>query len=209
MSGPIQIISDKLLLVEGKDEENLCKKFFDFLDIPNSSYQIIDIGGKDQFRKKLPTLILVSNFSVVKKIGIIRDADDNAISAFDSIKDTLKRCNLLVPKKLNSIVHKKEEPSVIVYIQPNNTDSGAIENLCLDSIEDKQVTECIDEFFECFKKDNVEYKKLAKRKVQVYLSTLPNSKIFPSIGLAALAGYWDFSHAAFAQYEQFLKDFVA
>ncbi|MHB1767651.1 MAG: DUF3226 domain-containing protein [Phycisphaerae bacterium] len=85
---PTRIHCDRLLLVEGKDE----KGFFDkwLLQIVASSVQIVDIGGKDKFHTKFPTITNLPGFRNVQRLGIIRDAEESYTSTFQSIKNTLR-----------------------------------------------------------------------------------------------------------------------
>ena len=66
----------KLLIVEGKDEENFFKAVFN-KQIIRSDVQIMPIGGKNNFKGSLKTLILDTEFSKIDSMAIVRDADSN------------------------------------------------------------------------------------------------------------------------------------
>lgn len=103
---PQSISQKKLLAVEGKDDV----EFFEALlkDMKIGDCEICEVGGKDQFKHKIPALVKVPGFSNVQRLGIIRDADKNPSAAFDSIVNILKKKNLmgrvsLGPKKLTNL----------------------------------------------------------------------------------------------------------
>ena len=87
-SVPTPLTKEKLLLVEGRDDEGLFGALFAHLGgMPE--IEIRRYEGKDKFRSYIHTLKMVRGFSAVTSIGIIRDADENAAGAFQSVRDSL------------------------------------------------------------------------------------------------------------------------
>ena len=81
----IKITSKFLLLVEGKDEIKFFNDLFKYMSI--DEIQILEVGGKSNFPKNIKQIkdIHDDGFSIVTNLGLIRDANDNAKAAFDSI----------------------------------------------------------------------------------------------------------------------------
>ena len=82
--GRVEIKKDKLLLVEGNDDQNFFQKLMQ--EVAIDGIQIISMGGKEGF--KIPNFKSVINtpgFREVKSLGIVRDADNNADNAFRGI----------------------------------------------------------------------------------------------------------------------------
>ena len=208
MDNKITIESDKILAVEGKDEFYFFEKLLKVKGINN--IQVIDIGGKEQFKVKFPLLCNAEGFLNVNTIGIVRDAEENkASSAFQSICNILKRNSIPSPKSMNTIDTSFVDDitfKVGVFIMPNNIDSGMLEDLCLESVENENVFQCIEQYFDCLKEVNLDSEKInvSKSKVLTYLAT--KKPIVNTLGLAAQKGYWDFSSSCFDDVKKFLDD---
>ncbi len=200
----ITITSNQLLAVEGKDEFYFFKKLLLFKDIQD--IQVIDIGGKEQFRAKLPFLRNTEGFSDVRAIGFIRDAEENnANSAFESICGTLKKNSLPVPKSINTVNKSfigKVQFKTGVFIMPNNIDNGMLEDLCLKSIEQEDVFECVEKYIDCLRSLNKEKINYSKAKVLTYLAS--KKPIVNTLGLAAQKEYWNFDSSCFNEVKAFL-----
>lgn len=133
MDKNIKITSTRLLAVEGKDECNFFNALLKHLLI--SDVQMVDIGGKDKFHREFSLLYNLEGFGKIEQLAFIRDAETNlAKSAFDSICDLLKKKGLSVPKWPNKI-QLNVKPYIGIFIMPDNSGTGMLENLCLKTIE--------------------------------------------------------------------------
>lgn len=84
-----------IIAVEGKDEENFIKTLLIHLDVRN--VQIIDAGGKNNFKRIIPALQRTRGFDKVVKLGIVRDADNSFSNALASVRSALKKAGLPQP----------------------------------------------------------------------------------------------------------------
>ena len=199
--GSIQITEKKLLIVEGIEEKRFLKSYFDFLSV--SDIQILPIGGKTKLGDNLKALVIDPNFmSIVEALGIIRDADTNASSTFQSVCVSLSNANLPVP--INPLETTGIKPTVIVLIMPPGSQSGNLEDLCFQSVKNDPATTCVDALFSClsslpkFPMTN----EMAKAKVHAFLAT--RTEPDKRLGEAAEAGYWPFNNPAFEPLKSFL-----
>ncbi len=197
------ISSKNILAVEGKDEVNFFNALLKHQEIKN--IQLIDIGGKDQFKFKFEALSILDNFQDIEKIGFVRDAEEKeAHHAFKSICKVLSDHSFPTPSEINSIADGF--PKVGVFIMPNNKDAGMLENLCLESIRNTYQEKCIDLFFECVERYCLgEFSRLnlPKSKLLSYFSM--KSPYVNSLGIAALKDHFDFDHECFNKIKGFLK----
>ncbi|OIP42781.1 hypothetical protein AUJ95_01325 [Candidatus Desantisbacteria bacterium CG2_30_40_21] len=205
MDKSIKIESTRLLVVEGKDECNFFKALLKHLKI--DGVQLVDIGGKDKFKTEFQLLCNLENFNKIKRLGFIRDAETNpAKSAFDSICGVLKKHNLPIPVNINKI-RNDTDPYVGIFIMPDNSGEGMLENLCLKTIESLPQYDCVDGFISCFVQHQPQNEKEKfnepKAKVQTYLAS--RSPIVESLGLGAQKGYWDFNHLCLDDMKKFLE----
>ena len=75
----------KLLAVEGTDEIIFFEELFKHIGILDK-VELREVGGKDQFKIKMPALQKTTGFNDLESIAIIRDADESFKGAFESIK---------------------------------------------------------------------------------------------------------------------------
>ncbi len=201
------IKTEKLLLVEGRDEVNFFSALLAFLNIHDVT--IIEAGGCKKFASLYPSIVITSGFSSVKRIGFVRDAEANkADSAFQSILNIIKKNtpHFILPKTCGEIV--KETISCGIFIMPNNKDTGMIEDLCLKSVETETLYKETEKFVANAKNKMTEndsfHYNIHKAKVQTYLAGTVNTP--RNLGEAALQKIWDFSNPAFDDIKQFIND---
>lgn len=178
----------KVLAVEGKDEVNFFDALLKHLGITDD-VEVRDVGGKYQFKSKLPALVRTTGFSDVEVFVIIRDADTDANAAFESIRDILKGQDLEPPSQINQF--SDGNPRIGIFIMPGNSDTGMLEDLCLKTVEEQPAMECANVFIDCASGLGDPPQVMAKAKAQVFLAAMP--EIANSVGVGAQKGYWNFN----------------
>lgn len=169
----VEIISkSKILLVEGKDEIH----FFDALLAEmglQGSIQVIETQGITKLTEKISGIKVRSGYKIVQSIGIVRDADSDSTAAFQSVCSSLNSNDLPTPQ--DQLVTKTEpgKPQVTVLIIPYGKQKGMLENVCLESVEDDPAMECVDNFFSCLTKKNLELSEcnIPKARVRTFLAS--------------------------------------
>lgn len=135
-------------------------------------------------------------------LGIVRDADKDHNSAFQSICSGLQQVKLNIPSK--PLVTAEGEPKVTVYIFPDCQSPGMLETLCLKSVEDDPVFPCIEEYFTCIQNHSeVMPKNLPKAKLGVFLASRQTPNLL--VSHAARAGYFPWDHPVFDLVKQFVQ----
>lgn len=114
-----------LLLVEGRDEELVLSALLRHLGIYD--VQVQGYGGKNRLRYFLTTVTNEPNFDQIQSIGIVRDADNNAQAALQSVQSSLRNVGLPAPQTF--LVPADDTPKVAVFIMPDNANPGALEDL--------------------------------------------------------------------------------
>ncbi|RLG29966.1 hypothetical protein DRO03_05870 [Methanosarcinales archaeon] len=182
-SGSIRLC--KVIAVEGTDEVYFFDALLRHLKIADA--EVRDVGGKDQFKSKLPALVRMSGFSDVRFLAIIRDADSDADAAFDSVRNILRDQQLDPPGQMNQF--SNSNPGIGIFIMPGNSDTGMLEDLCLKTVGEHPAMECVNAFIDCASGLNDPPKIAAKAKAQAFLAAMP--KIANSVGVGAQKGYWN------------------
>ena len=163
---PIEISESTIILVEGKDDEQFLEGLLRKIEIKN--YQIIQLSGKNNLSKSLPTIVKASGFDKVKNIAIVLDADDSPYNTFKSVLSALKKANLPLPGKPGEITGG-EQINVGVFLFPDCKNPGILEDLIIKSFE-KDILNCIKEYINCVKKLDFNPKKEAKSIVYSYIA---------------------------------------
>jgi len=201
---PRTIDKDYLLVVEGIDEQN----FFESLakHVGLRSIQVQPMGGRDQLRSNLGELRKTPGFSRVRCLGVTRDADDDPQAAFQSVCGALQDAELPVPTA--ALQRATGRPDVVVFILPRPRQAGALEDLCLESLEQTPAIACVEEYIECLKNnDCLLCNDVSKGRMHAFLASQPDPE--RRLGEAACAGCWDFNHEVFAQLRDFLAALVS
>jgi hypothetical protein len=201
------IVKERLLIVEGKDEEKFFEAYINVLKI--DSIQIFNAEGKNNFRNVLESIKLQPNFSNVKKYAIVRDADASTDNAFKSVRDLLKRLGQPVPKE-PGVFAANGTVAAGVFIMPGNADSGMLEDLCLRTARRSPVLACADAFLACVSAAVAPEeipKNQAKARLRAFLAGQPEPA--ESLGVAAQKGCFDFNSGEFAEIKNFLLGLAA
>ncbi|AFY47307.1 hypothetical protein Nos7524_1429 [Nostoc sp. PCC 7524] len=197
-----QLSQPKLLIGEGSEEVLFFKALLNYLKI--TDVQVENYGGKQGLGNYLQQLYLRPGYREIVSLGITRDADDSAKSAFDSVCSYLKNAGLSVPIKPNEITGNN--PQISVLILPDYQDNGMLEDVCLEAVKTDPAMQCVDDYFQCVNtvaKRQPKTKDMAKARIRAWLS----SQIEPDkrLGEAAQAGYLPWNSPAFDSIKQFLQ----
>lgn len=197
----IKVTKARLLIVEGADEENLIGSLVKHWSISN--VQILPIGGKDHLRPNLDAALAAATVKgiTLKGVGVIRDADSSASGAFRSVSSALKSRGFPAPTK--HAVFVGPTPSAGIFVAPDGTSNGAIEDLCWRTLAGTAVEPCCTAYLNCLKRaHSLPSKNIAKSLVHAYLASREEPST--TVGVGALKHYWDLGHAAFGSLRQFV-----
>ena len=201
MLQPEQIKEPKQLLVEGKDPLNFFNEFIQYLGC--QGLQIQNFGGVPDLPAVLKQFVKAPDFGlVVESIGIVRDAEGDENSAWQSVQSALRGAGMPVPARIGQR-SVADSPHVTVLLLPGDGNPGMLETVLNRTFANDPVNTCIDDFFACV--ERLPGKRIHgrdKARARAYMWT--REKPHVSVGVAAQAGYWDFSHEAFAPLRSFL-----
>jgi hypothetical protein len=120
---------ERLLVVEGRDDKHVFSAILNRHQFA-PSFEIQDEGGFESLLARLS--VRLKPGTDVKCIGIVVDADANAKVRWQSLKATLNRAGYAStpdePDLAGSIVDHETLPRVGVWIMPNNTLPGMLED---------------------------------------------------------------------------------
>jgi hypothetical protein len=195
-----KIEKTKLLIVEGEDERRFLNKWFIELEV--TDIQVLPIGGKTKLLSELKILTTLHNFSNVESIGILRDADEDANAAFQSVCSALESCGLSRPSKV--IERTTENPSISILILSGYLRTGSLEDIFIDSIRENPLMECIEQYFGCVnEKLNGIPNQIGKAKVHTFLAANINDPD-KRLGESIEADIWNLDSTAFKLLREFI-----
>jgi len=199
----IQITKQKLIIVEGKDDKLFFEKLIENIGI--ADVQIHFLGGKSFFTApNFNSIKLAPDFRQVQYLIVIRDADEDATGAFQSVCSILTQIQLPVPA--SPLTFTNGTLKVGILIVPPKGNKGKLEDVCLSMISGYKEIKCIKDFFCCLKKvlEKENYPNdLAKAEIQAFLSSRKES--VPHLGVAAAKGYFPLTSPALDEIRVFLS----
>lgn len=191
---PTPICLSKVLLVEGNTPAHFFEAMLRHLDL-DDCIEIRNFGGVTDLRTYLITLASTSEFrTLVRSVGIVRDAEENQTAARDSVDSALTAASLASNTRAS------------VFILPDNRNPGMLETLCIDAIRTDPAFKCVENYFDCLEQEGVDLPDdthRVKAVVQTFLASRPDVQLFP--GLAAYRGYWPWDSPVFEPLKQFLR----
>src|SRR5713101_2308673 len=132
----------RIILVEGIDDalvvDTICEQ-----EALRDSVQILCYSQAGTLGDFLNVLVRDSGFERVARIGLTRDADQDAAQALQSLRTAWERARTV----LQSI--ERPEPQCDLFVVPDNHNDGRLENLCLRSATYPRVLNCAEELYAC------------------------------------------------------------
>ncbi len=186
--------------VEGMDQAYFFGALLRYLGLDGVVW---NLKGKSEYKKRLTALKQTTGFEQnVVSLGVVRDADDNAAAAFESVQGALRAAQLPVPE--HPLEPIGDAPQVTVMVLPGQGEPGMLENLCLKAVEGDPAMVCVNRYFECLKQENVPLpRNRAKANLQVFLAS--RKKVALRVGEAAQAKVWPWEGQAFGEVKRFLQ----
>lgn len=204
---PVKITGRHLLLVEGKDEELFFRALITSeLSERASGSQVIPLG-KDRFKPRLAGIAADIRTREVKSVGVVRDADESAAGALQSVCDALAAAGFAKPGSHGDIVGAN--PRVGIFVMPNGQSPGALEALCRQSVETGTAGSCVTEYLRCLSErggwgDGAEHNTAQIDKAFVHAFLASRGDPVARTGEGAQQNVWCFQHEAFGALRDFL-----
>ena len=198
---------DCLLLVKGRDEVNLFNVLIGQCFDAEPQIQVIAAGGRDKFPANLKAIHNAAQARpTLRAIGVVRDADEDAGAAFQSVCDHLRNIGYQPPPAHGEC--SGGVPAIGVFIVPDGEAPGAVETLCRRSRVGDDVSECVDEYMKCLHEhEAIRSTNVDKTFAHAYLAAMGDP--VARVGEGALQGAWDFGSPAFSELSGFLRSLAS
>jgi len=196
-----------VLFVEGSNDLHFFDRALKHLG-RRDQVAIRHYDGKDNLGNSLPALALESGFGThVKRLVIVRDADDSAQGAFQAITAAIQAMKWTAPP-----AHKAWTPAhpglqVSGYVLPDGRSQGELETLLHQALVTPKVAGCIDAFLACARQNGAPVPRdhqESKHRFFATLSTLAKPTNLFGI-LADVEGDSFWASSVFAELLEFLR----
>ncbi len=209
---PINVEKTKLLLVEGKDEVSVFEELLATIGI--SDIQVIDCGGNIQLKEKFPIVLKHPNFVDVESYAIIQDAESDFSATVTRVQALLRAHGQPVPRLAGEFAEKNSRRAG-VYVMPNNSSNGMLEDLYLATLAGTPILQCIDACVDLLQVNcpptndkgvfglpaNPEKRAKVRALGTLMATSVPHNRV----GIAAKDGYWNFSHPSMTPFTNFIR----
>jgi len=204
LSKPEQITAQKLLLAEGRDAELFLvwasRHFRHEID-----FQVMDFGGIKELTNFLLLLANDESYDDVETIVVARDAETDAKAATDSIQHSMKQANIPVPEEPFEYIRNATLKTAFMIFPGPEQQKGRLEDLCLSTVENDPLLECVDDYLECAKAKGEQLPRIHKSKLHCFLAGKKDFAGLP-IGLASREKAWDFDHPTLEPFKRIIQE---
>lgn len=167
--GGLTIAKPKVVLVEGKDEDDFFSKLAAHLDLSHE-IQFIEMKGRAQLRNRIRSVLNAPGADIITSVGVVRDADNDPKAAFQSVCDALANAGLCRPT--SNLEPVGSSPQVMAMVLPDEKTRGMLEDLCLRSVADDPAMLCVRQYFCCVERRlQGRPRNLAKARVRAFLAS--------------------------------------
>jgi len=155
-------------------------------------------------------------------LGVVRDADECAVAAFEAVTGALRHAGFPVPagpeQAVTGELRSEGGPTiqgvtVSVFIMPGQGRLGALEDLCMEAVAGDPRTDCVERLFACIEEKGEAITappsahKLGKARAHAFLATQKEPDVH--VGLGARKHYWPLDSPAFDPLKDFLRRLAA
>lgn len=202
----------KLLLAEGVDVHRFliyaCEVY------QKSDVQVINFGGINELRLFLKNLSNMENFSKVKTLVVACDAEINVTSTIDRVKSALNQKDIELPVPTEPFQFQQGDSSKTAFMlfpgpdESNQCQNGTIEDLCLATVSDDPLLNCVNTFLKCAEqnqKDGDILKHPWKSKLYSYLAG-KDDHAGKRLSQAARDKVWDWDHDAMLPFRKVVME---
>lgn len=206
-----------LIVCEGPDDERFLRMMLVHLGIDSVWVEYVE--GESQFRRYVRGLRGRAGFEVLRAFAIVRDADRATGTKFEHACALLRDFGYPSPHQPVQLARGQfpaRAPgtsgrigATAVVVLPIDRRTGALEDLCLESLAEDPSVVCVDDFLSCVATTGVLWpdRFRAKARLNAWLASRPDPR--HRLRDALSAGLFPLDHNAFEPVKQFLHDLAA
>ncbi len=211
-----KIDDSRVLLVEGRDDEEVVKQLCRVhgIEVDWTVEQVKGQGDREGVEYLLDQVPVRLKESGIRRLAVIVDADENAQSRWESLRDRLRKKGYAsipdVPDPAGTIIDLPDDfgnTRLGIWIMPNNKLKGMIEDFLAFLVpDDDTMLPRVDEFLKAIPTEHRKFTDthLPKARMHCYLAVQKNPGM--PLGLAIKAKYLDAKQEVVAPFLQWIND---
>jgi len=212
-----RIKKDKLIICEGRDEENFLIALLNSDELSGESrfandIQVLNFGGNSDLSSQLEKYKKMDGFENVTHLMIIRDAEQDTIGAVKSIQGALNNNGFQFPEEPCQWIYDDENDLYIGFLLfptcSKNLMAGTLEDLCLKILAKYDASACMEEvniFLERLEKEHGKiFTHKFKTQLHAYFS-VSDDYVGMKIGEAANAKAFNWSSVELEPLKNFVR----
>ena len=215
-----RIKKDKLILCEGRDEENFLISWLNSDELStepgfSSEIQVLNFEGNSDLSRQLEKYRKMDGFDSLTHLMIIRDAEQDSDGAVKSIQSALDNNGFQVPEKSCQWIYDKDNDLYISFLLfpacDENPTAGTLEDLCLKILAKSDAPACMEEVNIFLKRLETEQGKNFSHKFKTQLHAyfaVSDDYVGMKIGEAANAKAFDWSSPELEPLKNFVRNMI-
>lgn len=161
--------------------------------------------GGQAFREWLNSFKTLANFSSIRSLGVIRDAEDDAGVTSRNLQQSFQHCGLNTADKPNVLC--AGSPKTGFLLMPHDESAGCLEHAMIKADLPEIPMKCADEFLRCV--DDKRRNENWRAKVRVHSLIAASTNPAATLGQSVKFSMWNFEHNALAVMTDFIRMLVA
>ena len=214
------IKKERLIFCEGIDEKNFLIKWLNSEALADESgfandIQVIDFGGNEDLPKALEFYKGIGSLDPVTYLLIIRDAEQDAQGAIQSIQGALEHNGFQVPEAPCQWTYDDENDLELGFLLfptcDGNPTAGTLEDLCLKILAEPDAPVCMDEVNRLLSRLENEHGKIFKHKFKTQLHAyfaVSDEYVGMKVGEAASAKAFDWKSTELDPLKSFVRHMI-
>ena len=196
------------ILVEGGDDEQFISGLIKKRNINIKELTIDICGGYPKIIKSIENLSRHEGYGSMRRLIVIADANSVGVkNRFESIIKSIDKNEFTIPNSIGVLSNKEHDKRQFgVFLFPDNVNNGAIEDLCMNALINKDNLKAVDSFIKSLIEKGILEEgdhNISKRKIHIYMAMSKNPT--GNIGGAVKQGEINFESNEFDLLEKFLK----
>ena len=215
-----RIKKEKLILCEGRDEENFLIAWLNSDELSNepgfsNEIQVLNFEGNSDLSRQLEKYKKMDGFDSLTHLMIIRDAEQDLDGAVKSIQSALSNNGFQVPEESCKWIYDNENDLYIGFLLfpacDKNPTAGTLEDLCLKILAKSDASACMEEvniFLERLEKEHGKnFSHKFKTQLHAYFA-VSDDYVGMKIGEAAGAKAFNWSSSELEPLKNFVRNMI-
>src|SRR6516162_1066195 len=168
--------TENTIFAEGGNDKMLISSLVGVRNLTIKYLTIEAHGGYTSILSNLEKIKGNSGFTKIKKLLVVADANSAGVQKrFNEIISKLDKNEFSIPSKIGQLSNPdlgKKQCGIFLF--PDNTNNGIIEDLCLKALAHPNKISCVDEHIKCIKNKKLlttRSSDISKSKFHIYMST--------------------------------------